>query len=39
MINISIALNALLVHNADMLNAEDIKNVAQKDRERPRVVS
>lgn len=25
MINISIALNALLVHNADMLNAEDIK--------------
>ncbi len=25
MVNISIALNALLVHNADMLNAEDIK--------------
>lgn len=25
MVNISIALDALLVHNADMLNAEDIK--------------
>ena len=30
MINISIALNALLVHNADMLNAEDIKTWLKK---------